>query len=296
MAIKYCLSNIKMRFHRYIYILLATLVITSCNSYTKVLKSASYDQKYEMAKQYYNRGQFNRASMLLGDVIQVLKGTDRGEESLFLLGMSNLNSHDYDAAAKYFNKYYTSYPKGIYVEEARYYSGISFYKSTPEPKLDQSQTLVAIREFQEFIDIFPDSRFRQDAQQKMFELQDKLVEKEYLNAKLYYDLGTYFMNCYTGNNFQACIVTSENAIREYPYTPRREDFSILILKSKFELAQQSVESKKKERYLNAVDEYYSFKSEFPESKFMKDAKNLFNKAVKLGYVKAEEDNKDNNQK
>ncbi|QFQ13655.1 outer membrane protein assembly factor BamD [Pseudoprevotella muciniphila] len=278
-----------MKFRKYILPLLAIVVMTSCNSYTKVLKSASYDQKYEMAKQYYSRGQFNRASMLLNDVIQVLKGTDRGEESLYLLGMSNLNSRDYNAAAQFFNKYYTSYPKGIYTEEARYYSGMSYYKSTPEPKLDQSQTLVAIREFQEFIDQYPNSRFRQDAQQKIFELQDKLVEKEYLNAKLYYDLGTYFMNCYTGNNFQACIVTSENAIREYPYTPRREDFSYLILKSKFELAQQSVESKKKERYLNAVDEYYNFKTEFPESKRLKEAQSLYNKAVKLGYVKSSDE-------
>ena len=155
--------------------------------------------------------------------------------------------------------------------------------------MDQSQTLVAIREFQEFIDQYPNSRFRQDAQQKIFELQDKLVEKEYLNAKLYDDLGTYFMNCYTGNNFQACIVTSENAIREYPYTPRREDFSYLILKSKFELAQQSVESKKKERYLNAVDEYYNFKTELPESKRLKEAQSLYNKAVKLGYVKSSDE-------
>ncbi|MBQ7663609.1 MAG: outer membrane protein assembly factor BamD [Bacteroidaceae bacterium] len=278
-----------MKFRKYILPLLAIVVMTSCNSYTKVLKSASYDQKYEMAKQYYSRGQFNRASMLLNDVIQVLKGTDRGEESLFLLGMSNFNSRDYNAAAQYLNKYYTSYPKGIYTEEARYYSGMSYYKSTPEPKLDQSQTFVAIREFQEFIDMYPNSRFRQDAQQKIFELQDKLVEKEYLNAKLYYDLGTYFMNCYTGNNFQACIVTSENAIREYPYTPRREDFSYLILKSKFELAQQSVESKKKERYLNAVDEYYNFKTEFPESKRLKEAQSLYNKAVKLGYVKSSDE-------
>ena len=278
-----------MKLYKYILPLLAIAVMTSCNSYTKALKSASYDQKYEMAKQYYSRGQFNRASMLLSDVIQVLKGTDRGEESLFLLGMSNFNSRDYSAAAQYLNKYYTSYPNGIYTEEARYYSGMSYYKSTPEPKLDQSQTLVAIREFQEFIDLYPGSRFRQDAQQKIFELQDKLVEKEYLNAKLYYDLGTYFMNCYTGNNFQACIVTSENAIREYPYTPRREDFSYLILKSKFELAQQSVEAKKKERYINAVDEYYNFKSEFPESKRLKEAESLYNKAVKLGYVKSSEE-------
>ena len=53
-----------------------------------------------------------------------------------------------------------------------------------------------------------------------------------------------------------------------------------ILRAKFKLAQFSVESKKEERYHNAIDEYYGFVNEYPESKYMKEAKDLFNKAKK----------------
>ena len=59
---------------------------------------------------------------------------------------------------------------------------------TPEPRLDQSSTYKAIQELQMFMEYFPTSSRRQDAQQMIFDLQDKLVMKDYLAAKLYYDL------------------------------------------------------------------------------------------------------------
>lgn len=260
------------------------LFVTSCSDYTKVQKTTDYVYKYEVIKQYYAEGQYNRASLLLQDVVPMLKGTEKGEESLYLLAISNLKARNYDAAATFFKKYYQSYPKGLFTEEARYNCGKSLYMDTPEPKLDQTDTYEAVTEFQNFLEVYPTSTYREDVHNKIFELQDKLVEKEYLSAKLYYDLGSYFGNCTSGgSNYQACIVTAENAIKDYPYTSKREDFAILILKAKFDLAAQSIEAKKEERYHNAIDEYYGFTNEFPESKFMKEAQQLFEKAKK--YVK-----------
>jgi outer membrane protein assembly factor BamD len=61
-------------------------------------------------------------------------------------------------------------------------------------------------------------------------------------------------------------VTAQNALNDYPYSPLREDFAVLVMKSKYELAQMSVESKKLNRYQDAEDECYGFINEFPESK------------------------------
>lgn len=258
--------------------------VTACSDYNAVTKTQDYEYKYEAAKQYYAEGMYNRSAQLLTDVLAVLKGTEQGEESLFLTAMSSMNARSYNAAATAFKKYYQSYPRGKYTELARLYCGKSLYKTTAEPRLDQSATYEAVTEFQNFIENYPDSRYRPEAQDMIFKLQDKLVEKEYLSAKLYYDLGAYIGNG-TNGNYNACIVTAENAIKDYPYTTRREDFAILILRSKFELAQNSIESKKEERYHNAIDEYYGFITEYPESKYRKEAQGLFDKAKK--YVKAE---------
>ncbi len=271
------------------YLLLAlccvSIGLASCADYNQVVKTQDYEYKYEAAKQYYAEGQYNRAATLLQDILSVLKGTDQGEESLYLTGISNMKAHAYQAASTIFSKYYKTYPRGRYAEEARFNCGYSLYMVTPESKLDQTDTFQAVTEFQNFIENYPNSRLRAQAQEYIFKLQDKLVEKEYLSAKLYYDLGTYIGNG-TNGNYGACIVTAENAIRDYPYTSRREDFAILILRAKFQLAQFSIESKKKERYHNAIDEYYGFMTEYPESKYADEAQALFARAKK--YVTTEE--------
>ena len=117
------------------------------------------------------------------------------------------------------------------------------------------------------MDIYPLSSKKETAQNRLYELQDKLVEKELHSAKLYYNLGTYFGNCTSGgNNYEACIVTSQNVLKDYPYTTLREDFATLIMKSKYQLAASSVEAKRMERYQDAEDECYGFINEYPESK------------------------------
>ncbi len=258
---------------------IALCMLAACSDYNKVLKTSDYGLKYEVAKQCYAEGEYNRASVLLREVIAMLKGTEDGEASLFLLGMSSYKAENFDAAAEVFKKYYESYPRGIYAEEAHFYSGLSLYHNTPEPKLDQTATYQALTEFQNFLEEYPNSSYNEEAQRLIFDLQDKLVEKEYLNAKMYYDLGAYFGNCTNGgSNYQACIVTAQNAISDYPFSSRREDFAILILKAKFDLAAQSVQEKQEERYHNAIDEYYGFCNEYPESKFMPQAKAMYEKA------------------
>lgn len=263
-------------------------MLASCSDYTAVQKTSDYGYKYEAAKQYYAEGQYNRAAVLLQDLIAVLKGTEKGEESLFLLGMSSFQARNYEAAVPVFKKYYQSYPRGTYAEDAHFYCGLALYESTPEARLDQTETYEAITEFHNFLEEYPYTRFRNRAQDLIFAMQDKLVEKEYLTAKLYYDLGAYFGNSTIGgSNYQACIVTAENAINDYPYTTRREDFAMLILKAKFDLAEQSIEEKKEERYHSAIDEYYGFVNEYPESKYQKAAAALFAKAK--AYVKTSDE-------
>ena len=256
--------------------LLAALLLSSCGEYNKLLKSTDDEYKYEAAKNYFAKGQYNRAATLLNELIAILKGTDKAEESLYMLGMSYYNQNDYQTAAQTFTQYYNVYPRGTFTELARFHAGKALYLDTPEPRLDQSGTYNAIQQLQMFLEYFPNSAKKDEAQNMIFALQDKLVMKEYLSAKLYYNLGNYL-----GNNYESCVITAQNALKDYPYTNMREDLSILILRAKYEMAVFSVEDKREERYREAVDEYYAFKNEFPESKYMKDADRIFKEAQKI---------------
>ena len=275
-----------MRKVQLLFLLLATcsLLLTSCNEYTAVLKSNDYEYRYEAAKALYMEGHYRQASELFGMLLAPLKGTQYGEESLFMLAESNMRAKDYESAAMFFKKYYQVYPKGRYMEMAHYNSGYALYKQTADVRLDQTSTIEAINEFQSFLDYCPDTDLKEQAQHVIYELQDKLVMKEYLSAKLYYDLGTYTINCiYGGNNYEACIVTAQNALKDYPYASPslREDLSILILRARYHLARQSVEERRLERFRETIDEYYAFKNDFPESQYLEEAQAFFDKSERI---------------
>ena len=244
------------------------LLMTSCvNEYNQITKSGDYTLKYEYAKQCYAQGKYSRVVPLLQELVTMKKGSTEGEECLYMLAMAEFGMKDYETASEYFKKYFSSYPKGRYAENAKYYVGESLFQNAPEPRLDQSTTMTAIAAFQEYLDIFPDAHLKSQATSRLYALQDLLVEKEYKSACLYFDLGTYFGNCTNGgNNYEACIVTAQNALKDYPYSNRREEFASLVMKSKYELAKMSVESKQLERYQDAEDECYGFINEYPDSK------------------------------
>ena len=107
--------------------LLAAIILSSCGQYNRLLKSKDYEYKYEAAKAYYAKGQYNRAATLLNDLVLVLKATDKAEESVYLLGLCYFNQKDYTTAATTFITYYSSYPSGKYAEVARFQAGRALF-------------------------------------------------------------------------------------------------------------------------------------------------------------------------
>lgn len=262
---------------RKLFILLLPLcLLTGCTQYAKVQKSMDFSYKYELAKVYFVEGEYSQASSLLEDVLAFLKGTTQAEESLYMLAMCYFNMGDYVTASHYLSTYFNTYPRGVYAETARFMSAKALYLDTPDPRLDQTSTIKAITEIQVFTEYYPYSKYKEEASTMLFELHDRLVEKEYRAAQLYYDLGNYM-----GNNYQACIITAQNALNDYPYTKLREDLSMLVLRARYSMAKESVLEKMIDRYRDTEDEYYAFKNEFPESKYMKEADKIYRETQKV---------------
>lgn len=252
-----------------ISLLLTLMLATSCTEYSRVLKSKDLDYRFDYAKRAYESGKYVQASTLLTDLVTPLKGGPKGEEALYLLAMSYYQNKDYLNSGAYFKTYYQRYPKGKYSESARYYCGYGYYLDSPDPQLDQSVTLKGIEELQGFLDYFPRSEKAQDAQNAMFELQDKLTLKELQTAQLYYNLGNYM-----GDNYLSAIIVADNALKMYPYSKYREELEMLKLKSKFQEARQSVNERKEERFRDVIDEYYSFINNYPDGPNKEEADNI----------------------
>lgn len=263
---------------RILTVLAGVLLLSSCSEYQRALKNPDPNYKFEFAKRAFEQKKYVQSYTLLRDVVTQLKGSDRAEESLYLLGLSYFENHEYPEAAEFFKTYYQRYPKGKFAELARYYAGYAYYLDSPEPQLDQSETIKAIEELQGFLDYFPRSDKVPLAQNAIFEMQDKLTLKELQNAQLYYNLGTYM-----GNNYESAIITAKNAIKEYPYSKYKEELEMLVLKARYQEANLSIDERKADRFRDVIDEYYSFIGNYPDSPKREEADNILKIARR--YVK-----------
>ena len=257
------------------FLMMLTVLLSSCGEYNKILKSTDYELKYSYAKKYFNAKQYERSATLLDELVTIFKGTAYAEESLYLLAQSYYGQKDYQTASQYFETYYSTYPKGEYTELSRFYSGYGLYLDSPDPRLDQTQTYKAIEQLQLYLEYYPQSERASQAQDILFELQEELAFKELMAARLYFSLGTYM-----GNNLLSSVITSQNALKNYPYTKYREEFMFLIIRAKYELAIVSVEEKLQGRYRDVVDEYYTYLNEYPEGKYLKQVQKYFDYANK----------------
>lgn len=258
-----------MRLRLYIFLIISVLAV-SCGEYEKLLKSTDYELKKAKAKEYYDAGQYTKATELLTQLLPRYRASAEAEELNWMNAMSFYNMKDYLMAASYFKQFVEQYPFGSHAEEANYMAAYCDYLLAPRPDLDQENTRNAIDGFRLFITKFPNSPKVEDSRKYITQLQEKLVEKSYISAKLYYDMKEY----------KAAVVALTNSLKEYANTKYREEMMFLKLNSLYLLAENSFPAKQRERYQDTLDDYYSFMEEFPKSTYSKDVNNIFEKTNK----------------
>ncbi len=254
-----------------LYISVSLLILSGCKGFEKVVKSSDYVQKYETAKGMYDMGEYYKASVLFDQIANIYRGTNKADTVYYYQAMSYFMQADYLMAGHYFETFSQTYGASSFVEDADYMTAYCYYEMSPRPELDQTNTELAIQYFQKFVSRFPKSDRRAEALGYIAELQDKIVEKSFISARLYYDLEDY----------KASQVSLTNSLLEYPNSRHREDLMFMVFKSSFKYADNSVTLKKRERYQACLDDYYTFISEYPESKYSREANRYYHSAMKF---------------
>lgn len=247
------------------------LFLASCSEYERLLKSDDFQLKYDRAMEYYEDEEYVRAATLIEQILPIYRGTQRAAELNFILANSYYHRGDYIMAAHHFDSFMRDYPTHERAKEATYMRAYCNYLLSPRPSLDQGITRRSIDQFTMFITRFPESDKVADAQKLIAEMREKLLEKSFRSAKLYYDMDDY----------QAAIIAFKNSLAEFPDSKYREEKMFLILKSSFLLADRSVPQRQLERFQSTLDEYYAFIEEFPESQYIKEAHGFLNRALSV---------------
>ena len=250
-------------------LLLGTLWLGACASgYQRLLKSTDVNKKYEAAVAYYDKGDYFRSGTILEELIPLLKGRPEAEKAQFYFANTNYKQRNYVLSAYYFKQFSDTYPNSPYAEEADYLRAKSLFLDSPEAELDQTNSVSALESIQDFLNRFPESKFRSDVEKMSQELQKKLENKAFDSARIYYKL----------RYNQAAVTALTNFQQAYPASAYAEQADFLRLTAQYSWAKESVEAKQRERYLEAVGFYQHFVDTYPQSKDLKAAEVMYDDA------------------
>lgn len=264
------LCLLKQRLYILILSLYLLVALVSCSEYNRILKSDDIELKYESAVKYFDNKQYVKAYPLVEELIVMMRGSARAEKLMFMQAECDYQTGDLILASYRYKTFYKTYPSSENAENALFLSAYCNYKNSPKPSLDQTNTYRAISEFQSFADKFPNSTLIDSTNTLIDILRGKLDQKSYDISYQYYHM----------KNYKAAVTAFENHIKDFPDSKYMEISHFHLIKARFLLAKNSIESKKAERVEETIKSYINFVNSFPNSKLIRDAESVYEQALK----------------
>jgi outer membrane protein assembly factor BamD len=251
-------------------LMIATLFL-GCSEYSKIVKNDNYDEKLQKAESMYAARSFNRALVLYEQVYQRYPREGRGEIAYFRLAQCYWEIEDYFMAGYYFRNFVTRFPFSPKAEESLFMSAMCAVKNSPEPALDQEETLMAINELQLFVNRYPESELVDSCNSVMDAMRFKLETKAFNAVELYAKTERY----------QAAVVSAKTFIDEYPQSIYRETAALIMLENAFILADNSIFSRKKERLEDVLEIYTNYSSDLNRRRYQTRANEFYKRTADL---------------
>ena len=246
--------------------IIATVLFTTASlaasamGINKIKKSGDPKLIYSSAMEFYEKEKWHKAADLFQAVEHYYIGTSAEDSIAFFKCRCLFKDKDFDSASSELDDFRRKFGRSVFIEDAEGMYALCFYFMAPQPERDQTITSQAIVAISEFLYRYPNSPKRKEFEDITAELTQRLHDKEFLNAYTYYKIGRH----------KSAIVAFRNALKKYPESSHREELMYYIVKSGYELAHNSIESKQADRYMSMLDSYYSYLSEYPESKRLRE--------------------------
>lgn len=248
---------------------LLLIVFQSCSEYQKVLKNDDVKAKYDLAEKFYDEGDFRRANRLFEQIAPKYVGKPQGERVMFFLADSYFERGDYNMAGYQFERFIKSYPKSEKLAQASFLGAKSYYMLSPRYSLDQTDTDKALVKLQNFINVYSESEYFDQANEMAQELTTKKEKKAFEILKQYNKLGEFNYDM-----LKSAIAASDNFISDFPGSEFREDAYFVKVDALTHLAMNSFESLQEERLNEAREAYNTLKKQYPNTKFEKESADI----------------------
>ncbi len=252
--------------------LAAVMTAWSCKSqYQIMLEGHDVPAKYRMAFELFDAGKYAKAANMFESLKLAVQGTLQDDTVQYYAAYSHYCYGDMMSAEQAFDSFIGAFPRSVFVDKARFMYLDCLYESTYRYELDQTPTYKALAAINEYLIDYPDNDYTAQCRAMIEDLEERLDRKEYESAKLYYTIEDY-----KAAHYALKLVIKEDADNIY-----REDIMYYAVMSAYKYAQNSVAAKQRDRYMVFTDEYFTFVTEFPESRYRKELDALASKVQNI---------------
>lgn len=256
-----------------LYFSLVLLMVSCTSKFGKIQKSKDHQYKLKMAEQFYAKQKYRFAQILFEETFPFVKGTAQFEDTYYKFAYCYYYDKDYVNAENLFKSFVETFPNSTKSEECEYMRAFCFYKQSPKVELDQTNTYKTIGLMQSFISTHPTSTRVKDASNIIDLCREKLEQKEFKSAELYYNLGFY----------KSAAISYSSVSENFPDSKRADEYKLLVIKSYYKYAEMSITSKQEERFEKVIRECTDFSERFQDSKYLSESeryKNLSTNFIK----------------
>lgn len=186
----------------------AALLAPSCGGPYKPKRINVAGEKIAHADNLFARGKHGDAAVEYKDFLATFAGDDRSDYAQFRLAESYRLDKQYALAEVEYRILINEFGYSQYVDDAYYLEAVSALRQAPRIERDQTKTYEALTRLKRFLEIFPESDRAPEARATLREVHDRLAEKEFLNARLYFSRKAY----------DAALIYLDKVIDAYPET------------------------------------------------------------------------------
>jgi len=202
----------------------------ACQSKDEELDLQAYVDTIEPADVLYNQGLANMNSGRLREAAKKFEAVDRqhpyseyARKANVMAAFTSYKLGNFDEAIQAARRFVNLYPTDEDAPYAQYIIGLSYYSQMPEVTRDQRDTKLAIQNFNELLERYPDTIYEEDAKAKIRAARDQLAGKEM-------QIGRYYLE---RREYPGAINRFRSVVEEYSDTRHVEEALARLVETYF---------------------------------------------------------------
>ena len=179
-----------------------------CSSSKEELQASDIAATFQRGVDYFEKDNYIKAEEVFTFIIYNDPGGAFADDAQFNLAETYYEREEFLLAISEYDRLIRRMKNSSYVEDAFWRKTEAYCELSPDFRLERDMTDKALKYLYEIVDIYPESKYISDAENRILEMRGKLAKKLLESARLYDTLREY----------ESAVYYYDTVIEEYPDT------------------------------------------------------------------------------